>query len=108
MTQKKETQKDADIQELTKILVGFITEQKAFNAEQKAFNAEQRIFNQEIDKKIDKVQYFLEESLAQNAKIFLEEQLEMKVEIKELESEITHMKNDMIFFTSQLNMLLAR
>lgn len=105
----------SDVKELKEILVGFIAEQKIFNEEQKSFNetvtgfiAEQKSFNEEIIRKIDKAQYFLEESLAQNTKMFFEEQIELRVTVKEMEDEISHLKNDMILFTSQMNMLLAR
>ncbi|MDD2916512.1 MAG: hypothetical protein PHH70_01570 [Candidatus Gracilibacteria bacterium] len=115
MTAQTEENIQVGIQELKEILVGFITEQKGFNEEQKKFNEEQRVFNEEqrsfnveIDKKVDRVQYFLEEPLAQNTKMFFEEQIEMKATIKELEDEVVHLKNDMLHFTSQLNMLLAR
>ncbi len=71
-------QQNDDISEIKKLLTWFIQEQKAFNEEQKAFN-------EKIDKKVDKVQYFLEETIAENTKMFFEEQIEMKNYIRELE-----------------------
>lgn len=87
--------------------IEFTTEQKAFNEEQRDFNEEQRVFNQDMIAKIDKAQYFLEESLAQNTKIFFEEQSETRVTVKELEDEVFHIKNDMMNFSSQLKTLMA-
>jgi len=57
--------------ELKGILLDFIKEQRVFNDEQ-------RVFNQKIDKKIDKVQYFLEETIAEHTKMFFSEQIELK------------------------------
>jgi hypothetical protein len=79
------------ITELQQVLISFITEQRQFNAEQRQFNAEQMEFNEKIDKKIDKVQYYLEESLAHATKVFFEEQIELKAEVKELEWEVSRM-----------------
>ena len=82
---------NTEIKELKNILLDFIVEQKQFNSEQKQFNSEQKQFNseqkqfnseqkqfnseillsnQELDKKIDKVQYYLEETMASHTKMF--------------------------------------
>ena len=66
----------------------FISKQEQFNAEQRAFVEEQREFNGVIDAKIDKAQYFLEETIAENTKMFFEEQVRMKNRIGILENQI--------------------
>jgi hypothetical protein len=83
----------------------FNKEQKAFNEEQKVFNEEQREFNQKIDKKIDKVQYFLEETIVENSKIFFEEQVKIKTHVRELETEVSSLKDDMVDLASQIRVL---
>ena len=83
----------------------FIEEQRTFNEEQRTFNEEQKIFNQEIDKKADKVQYFLEEALATNTKMFFEEQIELKSYVKELEIEIEALKEDILDLNTRFNLL---
>ncbi len=89
---------NTEFQELKEILVWFIQEQKAFNEEQKAFN-------EKIDKKIDKVQYFLEETIAENTKMFFEEQIEMKNSMREMENEIEDLKSKFIDVSNRLNLL---
>lgn len=80
------------ISDLKNVLTDFILEQmqfnweqrqfnvgqKQFNAEQKLFNAEQEQFNRVIDEKIDKVKYFLEETIADNIKMLFEEQAHIR------------------------------
>jgi len=96
------------ITDLKNVLTGFILEQREFNWEQMEFNSEQRQFNSEqrqfnisIDKKIDKVQYFLEETIADNAKMFFEEQIALKTNIREIEADVSGLKADTLELTSQ-------
>lgn len=105
------------ITKLENVLANFITEQREFNTEQREFNVEQREFNAEqrkfnaeqiefnvqIDKKIDKVQYFLEESIAENTKMFFEEQIKVKSHVKELEIEVLGLKDDLLELTAQFH-----
>lgn len=112
-------QENNEIKEIKELLTWFIKEQKIFNEEQKSFNEEQKSFNEEqkifneeqksfnekIDKKIDKVQYFLEETIAENAKIFFKEQNEMKSYIRELEWQIETIKSQMLDLSSRVNLL---
>lgn len=88
----------SEVWELKQILLSFIQEQTKFNEEQKAFNIS-------IDKKIDKVQYFLEETVATQTKMFFEEQIEMKTEMREMETEITNLKNDLSNLSLRVNLL---
>ncbi len=83
----------------------FVSEQKVFNAEIREFVSEQKTFNINIDRKVDKVQYFLEESLTANAKMFYEEQLEMKTDMRWMEEEISHLKNELFDLSSRVNLL---
>ena len=108
-----------NINEIKELLTWFIKEQKVVNQEQKVFNKEQKIFNKEISdfvkeqrefnetiiKKIDKVQYFLEETIAENTKMFFEEQIEMKNYIRELENEVDYMKWQISDLSSRVNLL---
>jgi hypothetical protein len=94
-----------DIADIKNLLTGFITEQQKFNSEQKQFNAEQREFNIKIDKKIDKVQYYLEESLAQSTKMFFEEQIELKAEVESLENEVSNLNETVAHIMSELKLL---
>lgn len=117
------------ISTLTSILTTFITEQKQFNTEQRAFNAhvetrftgietrfdtvETRLDTIEtrfdtVDKKIDKIQYFLEETIAENTKMFFEEQIEIKTNMRELESEVSKLRESVTLLTSELNILKLR
>jgi hypothetical protein len=91
-------QENNEIKEIKELLVWFIKEQKLFNEEQK-------LFNEKIDKKIDKVQYFLEETIADNAKMFFEEQIEMKNYIRELEWQIKTIKSQMLDLSNRVNLL---
>lgn len=91
-------QENNEIKEIKELLVWFIKEQTIFNEEQ-------RVFNEKIDKKIDKVQYFLEETIAENAKMFFEEQIEMKSYIRELEWQIETIKWQMLDLSSRVNLL---
>ncbi|MFA5917113.1 MAG: hypothetical protein WC850_02655 [Candidatus Gracilibacteria bacterium] len=84
-------QENNEITEIKELLVGFIQEQK--------------LFNEKIDKKIDKVQYFLEETIAENTKMFFEEQIEMKNYIRELEGQIKTIKSQMVDLSSRVNLL---
>ena len=95
----------SEIAELKQILLSFIQEQKVFNEEQRDFNEEQKVFNVSIDKKIDKVQYFLEETVASQTKMFFEEQIEMKTEMREMEVEISNLKNDLSNLSLRVNLL---
>ncbi len=91
-------QENNEIKEIKELLVWFIKEQTLFNEEQK-------LFNEKIDKKLDKVQYFLEETIAENAKMFFEEQIEMKSYIRELEWQIKTIKSQMVDLSSRVNLL---
>jgi hypothetical protein len=84
-------QENNEITEIKELLVWFIQEQK--------------LFNEKIDKKIDKVQYFLEETIAENTKMFFEEQIEMKNYIRELEWQIKTIKSQMVDLSSRVNLL---
>lgn len=115
---------NSELKEIKNILIWFISEQKdfnnkiekkinnleSFNEKQKifnekieSFNEEQKAFNEKIEKKIDKAQYFLEETIATNTKMFFEEQIEMKTEMREMEDEIKYLKNDLIELTLKVN-----
>ncbi|MDD2871384.1 MAG: hypothetical protein PHS49_05315 [Candidatus Gracilibacteria bacterium] len=100
---KKEDNKQID--ELKSILVDFINIQTKFNEEQKQFNEEQKQFNEKIDKKIDKVQYFLEETIAENTKIFFDEQIQIKTHVRVLEKDISNLKQDVLELSSQVRVL---
>ena len=63
------------------------------------------IIYQKIDKKIDKVQYFLEETIAENTKMFFEEQIKMKNYIRELEVQLNDMKWQILDLSSRVNLL---
>jgi len=98
--------------ELKDILTNFIKEQKEFNdeqrqfnSEQREFNGEQRQFNKEIDKKIDKAQYFLEETIAEHTKMFFSEQMELKWKVDSLNTKMYNLKNDLINLSSQFKLL---
>jgi hypothetical protein len=93
------------ITELQQVLASFITEQRQFNTEQRQFNTEQRQFNEKIDKKIDKVQYYLEESLAQTTKVFFEEQIELKAEVRSLEWQVSSLNEIVTHLMSELKQL---
>jgi len=88
----------SEINELKNILLDFIVEQKKFNKEQKQFNID-------IDKKIDKVQYFLEETMASHTKMFFEEQIELKSQVSELNTEVFDLRNNVAELMSQMRML---
>lgn len=88
----------SEISELKEILTGFIKEQKVFNEEQRAFN-------EKIDKKVDKVQYFLEETIAEHTKMFFQEQIEMKSDMKEMGEEIISLKDQLNDLSSRINLL---
>jgi len=94
-----------EVFELKNILVDFVKEQKQFNKEQKQFNKEQKQFNTNIDKKVDKVQYFLEESLAEHTKMFFEEQMELKSKVNDLNTEVFDLKNDLLELASQFKLM---
>lgn len=110
---------NTEVTELKNIMLGFISEQKQFNEEQKQFNEEQRQFNEgqkqfdkeqrefnkNIDRKVDKVQYFLEETIAENTKMFFEEQISIKNHVRELEDEVKDMKMDLMELSSQFKLL---
>jgi uncharacterized protein YydD (DUF2326 family) len=98
--------------ELKDILTNFINvqtkfneEQKLFNEEQKLFNEEQKLFNGKIDKKIDKVQYFLEETIAENTKMFFEEQIQIKTHVRSIERDVSILKEDVLELSSQVRIL---
>lgn len=102
----------SEVSELKDVLLWFIKEQTQFNQEQRQFNEEQRQFTQEqrqfnehIEKKVDRVQYFLEETVATQAKMFFEEQVEMKADMREMESEITSLKNKLSDLSWRVNLL---
>ena len=101
-----------EVSELKNILVDFVKEQKEFNKEQKQFNKEQKQFNKEqmqfnkgIDKKIDKVQYFLEETMAEHTKMFFEEQIELKSKVNDLNTEVFDLKNDLLDLARQFKLM---
>jgi len=52
---------NSEITEVKNILLDFIKYQKDVNKRQEGFNGKQEGFNLSFDKKIDKVQYYLEE-----------------------------------------------
>ena len=94
-----------DITDIKNLLTGFITEQKEFNEIVTGFITEQKEFNIRIDKKIDKVQYYLEESLAQATKMFFEEQIELKAEVESLENEVSNLNETVAHIMSELKIL---
>ena len=94
-----------DVSELKNILVDFIGEQRKFNDEQRTFNSEQREFNKWIDKKIDKVQYYLEETMAEHVKTFFEENMVLKSKIEELNVEVFDIKNELMELSSQFKLM---
>ncbi len=89
---------NSDTKEIKDSLIGFINEQRKFNKNQIQFN-------EELIVKIDKIQYFLEESIASNAKMFFEEQLEMKTTIRELEEKVDTLKNNLLDLSMRVNIL---
>ena len=91
----------SEVNELKNILLNFIKEQKKFNEEQK-------YFNDSIDKKIDKVQYFLEETIASHTKMFFEEQIELKSQVNELNDELFDLRNTVADLMSQIRILQER
>ncbi len=95
----------SEIHELKSILLDFIKEQNQFNAEQKKFNAEQKKFNKNIDKKIDKVQYYLEETMASHTKMFFEEQMELRSKVNDLNDEVFDLKNSLSDLMTQVRYL---
>ena len=83
----------------------FNAEQKIFNAEQIEFNMEQKLFNGKIIRKIDKAQYFLEESIAENHLWFFEEQHRVNKKIDFLDEELTEQRTAILDLTSQVKIL---
>ena len=81
----------SEIQEVKDILLGFVKEQKQFN--------------KDIDKKIDKVQYYLEETMASHTKMFFEEQMELRSKVNDLNDEVFELKNNLIDLMSQVRYL---
>ena len=67
-----------EINDLKNILLDFIVEQKQFN--------------EKIEIKIDKVQYFLEETIVKNAEIFFDEHIKIKNDIIKIENDISKIK----------------
>jgi hypothetical protein len=101
----------SEINELKNVMLEFIGEQRQFNKEQKEFNKEQKEFNKEqkqfnvdIDKKVDKVQYYLEETMASHTKMFFEEQMKLKSKVDVLNEKVFGLKNDLIDLTSQFKL----
>ena len=93
---------DTDTSQIKDLLLWFISEQREANTEFRGSFAEQKIFNERIEKKIDKVQYFLEETIAENTEMFFEEQIELKVQVKELEDEVAVLRDNIILTTLDL------
>ena len=87
----------SEINELKNVMLEFIGEQRQFNKEQKQFNVD-------IDKKVDKVQYYLEETMASHTKMFFEEQMKLKSKVDVLNEEVFDLKNDLIDLTSQFKL----
>ncbi len=87
-----------EVWELKNILTDFIVEQKQFNNEQ-------REFNKRIEEKVDKSQYFLEETIAQNTKMFFEEQTRMKKRLRKVEDKTSELENDTLDLSSQIKVL---
>ena len=87
----------SEINELKNVMLEFITEQRQFNKEQ-------RQFNKDIDKKVDKVQYYLEETMASHTKMFFEEQMELKTKVDVLNEDVFDLKNDLMDLTSQFKL----
>jgi len=87
----------SEINELKNVMLEFIVEQRQFNKEQMQFN-------KDIDKKVDKVQYYLEETMASHTKMFFEEQMELKTKVDVLNEDVFDLKNDLIDLTSQFKL----
>ena len=87
----------SEINELKNVMLEFI-------AEQRQFNKEQMQFNKDIDKKVDKVQYYLEETMASHTKMFFEEQMELKTKVDVLNEDVFDLKNDLMDLTSQFKL----
>lgn len=99
------SQTDQKIDQLSQVLTWFITEQQKFNTEQKSFNQEQRDFNEHIEKKIDKTQYYLEEFITNNAKIFFEEQTKQASRLRMLDDEVANLKSNIHEMSLQIRAL---
>ena len=79
---------------------GLFAEQKEVNTEFRGSFAEQKTFNERIEKKIDAVQYFLEETIAEDTRMLLEEHIELKGGVKEIEDEVAVLRDNVILLTS--------
>ncbi len=89
---------DKKIDHLSEVLSSFIEQQQSFNT-----RIEEKIDG--IDTKVDKVQYFLEESIANNAKMFFEEQTKQASRIRELDNEVTNLKSNLYEMSLQIQAL---
>ena len=63
------------------------------------------MFNEKIENKIDKVQYFLEETIAENTKMFFEEQIKIKTHVRAIERDVSNLKEDVLELSSQVKVL---
>lgn len=88
------SQTEQKIDRLSQILEWFIERQESFNSKQESFNSKQESFNDRIESKLDKAQYFLEESIANNAKMFFEEQTKQASRIRMLDDEVMNLKSN--------------
>ncbi len=71
------------------------------------FIKQQQSFNKRIEEKVDKSQYFLEESIASNAKLLFEEQTKHDSENRDLDNQFTSLESDMREMNLQVGKLQA-
>ena len=96
---------DKKIDALTNLLTWFITKQEAFNSKQEAFNSNQEEFNEGLIQKIDKSQYFLEDCISRNAKLFFDEQSTQAARLKLLDDEVSNLRSNVYEMNLQIRSL---